>query len=118
MKMNKLEAGKDFEFIVENNDIDAVHIKILTGDYTDTIYKYGKVNIEEKDGNAYLQYNFDVISSPVKKVDKTKEFRNHIGDILLSIMMDKIDLDVEEGYYDENRTDDTQEPDVERGILP
>lgn len=113
--MNKLEVGKDFEFIVEEKDINSVHIKILTGEYTDTVYKYGKVNVDEKDGNAYLQYDFDVISSPIKKVEKTLEFRNHIGDILLNIMMDK--LDIEEGYYDENRTDDTSEPDAERGLL-
>lgn len=113
--MNKLEAGKDFEFIVEDKDINSVHIKVLTGEYTDTIYKYGKVSVDEKDGNAYLQFNFDVISSPIKKVDKTEGFRNHIGDILLNIMMDK--LDIEEGYYDENRTDDTSEPDAERGVL-
>ena len=114
--MNKLEASKDFEFVIEENDKNSVHIKILTGEYTDTVYKYGKVNIDEKDGNAYLQFDFDVISSPIKKVDKTREFRNHIGDILLNIMMDK--LDIEEGYYDENRTDDTSEPDAERGVLP
>lgn len=113
--MNKLEAGKDFEFVVEDKDINSVHIKILTGEYSDTVFKYGKVNIEEKDGNAYLQFDFNVISSPVKKVDKKREFRDYIGDVLVNILMDK--LDIEEGYYDENRTDDTEEPDAERGVL-
>ena len=113
--MNRLEMGSDFDFVIDDNDKNSVHVKILKGEYTDTLFKYGKVEIDEKDGNAYLQFDFDVISSPIKKVEKTREFRNHIGDILLNIMMDK--LDIEEGYYDENRTDDTQEPDAQRGIL-
>lgn len=116
MKMNRMELGVDYEFIVDDKDKNSVHIKLLSGDFAETIYKYGKVNVEEKDGNAYLQFDFDVISSPVKKVNKKIEFRNHIGDVLVNIMMDK--LDIEEGYYDENRTDDTSEPDAERGVLP
>jgi hypothetical protein len=48
-----------------------------------------------------------VLSSPVKKVAKKLEFRNYIGDLLVSIITSK--LDIEEGYYDENRTDDTEE---------
>lgn len=116
MTMSKMQPGVDFEFIVDDKDKSSVHIKILKDEFADTVYKYGKVNVEEKDGNAYLQFDFDVISSPVKKVNKKLEFRNYIGDILLSIMMDK--LDIEEGYYDENRTDDTSEPDAERGVLP
>lgn len=115
--MNRLEMGSDFEFVVDDNDKNSVHIKILNGEYVDTLFKFGKVQVEEKDGNAYLQFDFDVISSPIKKVDKTKEFRDYIGNILYSIIMDKLDLEGEEGYYDENRTDDTQEPDAERGVL-
>lgn len=105
--MTDFTPGVDYDYILSEKDTNSVHIKLMSGEYTDTIFKYGKVNIEEKEGNAYLQFDFDVISSPIKNVNKTKEFRNHIGDLLVSIMMAR--LDIEEGYYDENRTDDTEE---------
>ena len=108
--MTEFLLDKDYTYIVNDKDVNSVHIKLLTGEYAETVFKYGKVGIDEKDGNAYLQFNYDVISSPVKKVAKKLEFRNYIGDLLVSIITSK--LDIEEGYYDENRTDDTEESDL------
>jgi hypothetical protein len=105
--MTEFLLDKDYTYIVNDKDVNSVHIKLLTGEYAETIFKFGKVGIDEKDGNAYLQFDFDVLSSPVKKVAKKLEFRNYIGDLLVSIITSK--LDIEEGYYDENRTDDTEE---------
>ena len=114
--MRKFIDGTDYEYVVDEKDATSVHIKLLTGEYQDTVYKYGKVGIEEKDGNAYLQFNFDVISSPVKKVAKSEDFRNYIGDLLMGIVTSKLDMEDEE-LYDENRTDDSEEPDLQRGLL-
>jgi hypothetical protein len=113
--MNKFVDGVDYTYIVSEKDKNSVHIKLLTGLYKDTVFKYGKVGIDEKDENAYLQFDFDVIESPIKKVAKQLEFRNYIGDLLLNIIMGK--LDMEEGYIDENRTDSDEESDTQRGIL-
>ena len=114
--MRKFEAGVDYEYVVNEKDTNSVHIKLLTGEYKDTMFKYGKVGIEEKDGNAYLQFDFDVLYSPVKKVEKTLEFRNYIGDLLMDIITSKLDME-DEDLYDENRTDDSEEPDLQRGLL-
>jgi hypothetical protein len=101
---------KDYAYVVNDKDVNSVHIKLLTGEYAETVFKFGKVGIEEKNNNAYLQFDFDVLSSPIKKVAKSLEFRNYIGDLLVSIITSK--LDIEEGYYDENRADDTEESDL------
>jgi hypothetical protein len=105
--MTEFLLDKDYTYIINDKDVNSVHVKLLTGEYAETVFKFGKVGIDEKDGNAYLQFDFDVISSPIKKVAKKLEFRNYIGDLLVSIISSK--LDIEEGYYDENRTDDTEE---------
>jgi hypothetical protein len=110
IQMTDFQLERDYTYIVDEKDTSSIHIKLLTGEYVNTTFKYGKVNIEEKDGNAYLQFDFDVIQSSIKNVSKTKEFRNYIGDLLVSILMSK--LDIEEGYYDENRTDDTEKLDL------
>ncbi len=98
--MSNFVQGVDYEYVVDDKDINSVHIKLITGEYADTVFKYGKVGIEEKDGNAYLQFNFDVIQSPIKKLEKKIEFRNYIGDLLTTIITSQ--LDVEESYIDEN----------------
>ena len=114
--MREFVDGVDYEYVIDDKDVNSVHIKLLTGEYEGTIYKYGKVGIEEKDGNAYLQFNFDVIKSPIRKVAKSEDFRNYIGDLLMGIVTSKLDMENED-LYDENRTDDSEEPDLQRGLL-
>jgi hypothetical protein len=101
----------DYEYVVDEKDKASVHIKLLNGEYKDTIFKYGKVGVKEEDDKAYLQFNFDVIQSPIKKLEKSLEFKNYIGDLLSTIITKQ--LDVEETYYDENRTDDIKESNIQ-----
>jgi hypothetical protein len=108
--MSNFVQNIDYEYVVDDKDLNSVHILIKTGEYADTKFKYGKVGIEEKDGNAYLQFDFNVIQSPIKKLDKKLEFRNYIGELLTTIISSQ--LDIEESYIDENRTDDTEESDI------
>jgi len=103
--MIKFVQGTDYEYVVNDKDLNSVHIKLLTGEYKDTVFKYGKVAIDEKDDNAYLQFNFTVIQSPVNKLEKMLAFRNYIGDLLSTIITSQ--LDIEESYIDENGTDDS-----------
>jgi len=106
-----MREAVDYEYVIDEKDKNSVHIKLLTGEYKDTLFKYGKVGVKEEDDKAYLQFNFDVIQSPIKNLEKKLEFRNYIGD-LLSIIITK-QVDVEETYYDENRTDDIKESGIQ-----
>lgn len=108
--MTEFVQGIDYEYVVDDKDVNSVHIKLMTGAYAGTTFKYGKVGIDERDGKAYLQFNFDVIQSPIKKLEKMLEFRNYIGDLLTQIISSQ--LDIEESYIDENRTDDPEESDI------
>jgi hypothetical protein len=105
-----MRESVDYEYVVDEKDKASVHIKLLNGDYKDTVFKYGKVGIKEENDKAYLQFNFDVIESPIKKLEKNLEFKNYIGELLSTIITKQ--LDVEETYYDENRTDDIKESDL------
>lgn len=110
-KMNNFQHGIDYEYVVNEKDKNLVHIKLLTGPYKETIYKYGKVTFDEKDNQLYLQFAFDVLSSPIKKLDKKVEFKNYIGELLTTIITGNLDMD--ENYYDENRTNDTEESNLQ-----
>lgn len=110
--MEQFKEGKDFIYIIPESEDTTVGVKLLTGQYSDTVYQYGKVKIEEeKDGAIYLRFVYNVMETPLNKdeLQKSSEFKNHIGDILVSIMSQNID----KGIIDEVGTDYSEESDTE-----
>ena len=104
--------GLDYCYIYPKEDKELVHVKILDGKYKDTVFKFGKVKVEEKDDEAYLHFGYDVIESPVmkpRKLEKNEEFKNHIGNLLVSIIAGNLEQEI----IDENGTTDSGEFDSE-----
>ena len=100
--------GLDYCFIYPKDDESAVHIRLLEGEYKDTVFKYGKVKFEEKNDLVYLLFGYDVLESKVskpKKLEKDDKFKNYIGDLLVEIMSSNIEQEV----IDETGISDTQE---------
>lgn len=111
MELKMLE-GFDYCFIYPKDDAQSVHIRLLTGPYVDTIYKYGKVKFEEKNDEMHLLFQYDVLESKVskpKKLEKDLAFKNYIGDLLVEIMGSNIDEEV----IDETGTSDINQPDLQ-----
>ena len=104
--------GLDFNYLVNEKDDEYVHIQLLTGPYSDVVYRYGKVGFKEKDGQLHLQFDFNVIHSPIvklKKLEKDTNFKNYIGSFLISI----IEGNMEQEFVDEAGTDDFKEFDIQ-----
>ena len=102
--------GFDYCFIYPKDDAQSVHIRLLTGPYTDTIFKYGKVKFEEKNDELHLLFAYDVLESTIskpKKLEKDLSFKNYIGDLLVEIMSSNIDEEIidETGTSDINQSD-------------
>jgi hypothetical protein len=94
--------GIDFCFIYPKKEKDITHIKILSGPYKDTIFKYGKVTIKEEIENVRLLFAYYVIESPVmkpKKLEKDTDFKQYAGDLLVELMSTNLDEEI----VDENR---------------
>ena len=92
-----MNEGLDYVYLYPDNDTNSVHIKLLTGPYENTVFKYGKVKIEEKDDNAYLLFAYDVIESPIdkpKKLEKNEKFKNYLGDMLVELMSSNLDQEM------------------------
>lgn len=103
--------GIDYCFIYPKDDKATVHIKLLDGAYKGTVFKYGKVKFEERNGNVYLLFAYDVLESPVmkpKKLEKDETFKNYLGDILVELMS----ANIEQEIIDETGTDNTEEPSI------
>jgi hypothetical protein len=109
--MNQYKEGIDFNYVIPESEETTVGIKLLSGKYVDTIYQYGKVKFnEEKDGAIYLQFVYNILESPLEKdsLETDIDFKNHIGDILVSIMSENLD----KGIIDEAGTDYSEESDT------
>ena len=106
-----MQEGIDYCYIYPKDDMQTVQIRLLSGPYKDTIYKYGKVKFEEKDEQMYLLFGYDVLESTVskpKKLEKDDTFKNYIGDLLVEIMSGNMEMEI----IDETGTDDIKEPDL------
>jgi hypothetical protein len=110
--MRQLSEGKEWEYIIPDDKGTTIHLKLLGGDYADTVYQYGKVKFDESEnGDVYLQFVYNIIETPLnqKELEGSTEFKNYIGDILVNIMSKNI----EEGNIDEIGTDYSEESDKE-----
>lgn len=101
-----LTENIDYTYIFPAKSDNEVHIKLLTGAFEGTIFKYGKVKFEEKNDEGYLHFAYDVIECKnvkPKKLEKNEDFKNYIGDLLLNIIANRLE------ESNENGTTDTEE---------
>ena len=106
--MQTFKEGVDFNYVVPDDEKTTVGIKLLTGEYKDVVYQYGKVKFEEEDGgDIYLKFIYNVIESPYVGLNENSAFKNYIGDILVSIISENVN----KGMIDETGTDYFEEPD-------
>lgn len=104
--------GIDYCFIYTKDDKETVQVKLLDGEYKDTIFKYGKVKFEEKNDEMHLLFAYDVLESTVdkpKKLEKNEDFKNYIGNLLVELMSANMETEI----VDETRTSDTDTPDLQ-----
>lgn len=107
-----MTEGLDYCFIYPKDDEQTVHVKLLEGQYKDTLFKYGKVKFEEKNDLMYLHFAYDVLESKAdkpKKLEKDETFKNYIGDLLVEIMSGNLEQDI----IDETGTNDSEKPDLQ-----
>jgi hypothetical protein len=103
--------GQDYCYIYPKNEKDTVHIKLLTGKYKDTIFRYGKVSFRENGDNMHLLFAYYVIQSPImkpKKLEKDLDFKQFAGDLLVNIMSANLDEEI----IDESGNSDSEESDL------
>jgi len=102
----KFKEGTDYNFIIPENEDTTIGIKLISGKYSGVVYQYGKVKFEEeKTGDIYLKFVYNVIESPSEEDFLNEEFKNYIGDILVDIISQNLD----KGLLDEAGTNYIEE---------
>ena len=82
----------DYIFIDDPTNDKIYAVKILSGQYSNVIYKYGKISLREEAENdvCRLCYAYKIIYKPENlgtiDLDEDLSFKNYIGDVLNDIL--------------------------------
>ena len=85
-----MKENKDYELTPSDTD-DAWHVRILTGDYVETVVKFGSISFNEV--ADHLSFNFTIVSSP----DIITEDDKNLQEYCARILEDIIEKGIEDG---------------------
>lgn len=82
----------DYELIPSDQDNDGWGIRILKGEFVETVFSFGALQVDGTDDDPMMNFDFGIISTP--DVDLTAEsidLQLVVGDILLAILESAIE---------------------------
>ena len=90
----------DYVF-VEKEGEDFTALKLISGPFASIVYKYGNVGFrpesEAINGALPMVFDYTIIENKVEADTDSQEFINHIGDILVILLDEKMKEREEEG---------------------
>jgi len=79
--------NESYELIPEESD-DFWHIRILKGDFSECIIRYGKITFQD---DGIVNFDYNLIYSPIENLDEGNEdLRKDVSHILHSIIVNAI----------------------------
>lgn len=85
-----MKENQDYEYIPGGGDDDNWHIRILTGEYIETVFQFGTLTVDEN--NEALTFSLDIISTPDPDLTVDNiEFQQYCGKILSQVLEAAID---------------------------
>ena len=95
---------EDYVF-VEKPGEDSTGLKLISGPFASIVYKYGNVGFrpesEAVDGALPMVFDYTIIENNIEADTDSQEFINHIGDVLVVLLDEKLKED------GKNRTNNT-----------
>lgn len=98
--MSDYKENVDYVFVIPEDTTTNVDIRVNSGEYSGVVYNYGKVSVEEDKDNdrAYLLFEYNIVdSNGFELLESDDNFKNHIGDILTTIMVKNMNMPSGEG---------------------
>ena len=91
---------EDYVF-VEKPGEDFTGLKLISGPFASIVYKYGNVGFrpesEAVNGALPMVFDYTVIENRIEADTDSQEFINHIGDVLVVLLEDKMKEREEQG---------------------
>ena len=82
---------KDYELIPAEEDEHAWAVRVLSGDYVETVLRFGTISMNRVE-EGVLTFDFTVISSPDPNLSTEDEsLQEYAGDLLQAIIRDGIE---------------------------
>ena len=82
---------KDYELIPAEGDDQAWAVRILTGNYVETVLQFQAISFNRVE-EGVMSFNFDVVSSPDPELTvEDIELQEYAGDLLQAIIRDGIE---------------------------
>ena len=79
---------------VEKPGEDFTGLKLISGPFASIVYKYGNVGFrpesEAVDGKLPMVFDYTIIENKISADTDSQEFINHIGDILVILLDEKM----------------------------
>ena len=92
---------EDYVF-VEKTGEDFTGLKLISGPFASIVYKYGNVGFrpesEAVDGALPMVFDYTVMENKIEADTDSQEFINHIGDVLVVLLDEKLEEERSEGY--------------------
>jgi hypothetical protein len=89
-------TNDDFKF-VERPEDDFYTIHLLTGEWVETKFQFGQVQVHEEDNDGGLRVAFDwTLIEGDKTLKNNVEFQNYIGDVLTHVITDSLEAKIGE----------------------
>jgi hypothetical protein len=88
-------TSNSYSFVENATVNDEWHVKVNEGMFKDVVYKYGKIQVKEKDEEALLSFQFKVIDLPEHldedELNSSVDFMDLLGDILTHVIEDSLE---------------------------
>lgn len=93
MSSKRINTDRYIQF-VEKGDSELYSLKVVQGPYSGVVYTYGKVQINGTEDDPIVKFDFTINTVPAgkkkTKLEKSKTFKNFMGDILISLIDDQL----------------------------
>jgi len=81
-----LKQNEDFE-LIPDNDPEWWNVRILKGDFTETVFRFGSIAIMED--SETMSFDFNILSSPIEGLVE-EDCQDVVSKILEAVMTDAI----------------------------
>lgn len=81
------KENEHYELIPDPNSSQEWQIRVMKGDYTETILQYGGIRVDGTEEDPLLSFDFRVVTSPDPDLSPSDpDLQNFAGDLLVSII--------------------------------
>lgn len=105
-KNNCIDLIRDIDYnlsLIEDKTV----MKILRGEFSGVKVIYDKVYITDNVDSAVLSFDYEILDIQYKELRNSLKFKNHLGDILLSILtsaeLENERIESEPDYIEESK---------------